>query len=129
MKIHKFEPEHIEQFHFMMSGRQIPIVGTQLPKLGFIVLEGEVPVCAGFLREVEGGLYFFDSLISNKNLNSETRATGMDLLWSQIIAETPSSSVIGFTTDAGTLQRAKSLGFKEASFSVLSLNRGAQSHS
>lgn len=102
----------------------------QLPKLGFVVYaERETydsydAVCAGFLREVEGGSYLFDSLISNPDLNSEQRNQGMQLLWKAIMDEAGKAGIIGFTTDTGTMQRAIEAGFQQLPHTTLSYKRG-----
>ena len=85
----------------------------RLPRLGFIVYQnaGE-PVCAGWLREVEGGAYLFDSLISNKELNSEQRHQGMELLWRTVLKQAKGKYIIATSNDSGTIKRGLALGFK-----------------
>lgn len=101
----------------------------QLPKLGFVVyLEGRdvdrcEAVCAGFLREVEGGTYLFDSLISNPKLNSKQRAEGMAMLWKAVLDAAGGCSVLGFTINEQTMQRAEDAGFKRLPHVVYSLTR------
>lgn len=101
----------------------------QLPKLGFVVYaEREAydsydAVCAGFLREVEGGSYMFDSLISNPDLNSEQRNEGMNLLWKAVIEAAGKSLIIGFSVDEGTIQRAVDAGFTRLPHVTLSYKK------
>lgn len=85
----------------------------RLPRLGFIVYQnaGE-PVCAGWLREVEGGAYLFDSLISNKDLSSAERHEGMDLLWKTILKQAKGKYLMATSIDKGTIKRGTDLGFK-----------------
>lgn len=95
-----------------------------LPKLGLIVFTGSdklVPVCAGFLREVERGPYLFDGLISNPKLKTEQRAAGMALLWPAITALAGPNGLIGFTTDNQTYNRAVEAGFTVTAHTVLTL--------
>ena len=92
----------------------------RLPRLGFIVYQnaGE-PVCAGWLREVEGNAYLFDSLISNKDLSSEERHRGMELLWRTIIKQAKGRYLMGTSVDKGTIQRAVAAGFDRMPHTML----------
>ena len=122
---HRAAVMHLLKAHSMWSRDSM----DQLPKLGFVVYmeRGDVDkceaVCAGFLREIEGGSYLFDSLISNPKLNSEQRHRGMSMLWSTILEAAKGCSVLGFTDNAGTMQRAEDAGFTRLPHVVLSLTR------
>ena len=124
MRLEKYGKQHDYAMTYMMATRQLRL-DAALPKLGFIVYDEhgdvQVPVCAGFLREVEGGALLFDSLVSNKNLSAEQRAEGMKLLWQEIVKiEKP---ILGFTKDEQTLGRALEHGFILLPHAVLSLSR------
>ncbi len=129
MVVNVYGPQFSAAIEFMLKTHGINKMDFRLPKLGFIVMHeisGDVlvPVCAGFLREVEAGPYLFDSLVSNADLNSEQRAAGMSLLWDAVLAKAGDRSVLGFTVDDSTLQRATGLGFVPLPHTVLSLTRG-----
>lgn len=132
MFVEKCGREHRAAVAHLMKKRGVWHVGAMddLPKVGFVVYEERgavdrcVAVCAGFLREVEGGSLLFDSLISAPELNSEQRAKGMELLWAAILEVAGRRPVLGFTTDEGTMQRAESAGFIRLPHVVFSLKRG-----
>lgn len=91
----------------------------RLPKRGFVVTDGPEAAAFGFLRKVEGGYMLFDSLISNPKLNSEQRNMAMELLWTTVIAASKGKTLLGFTKDNGTLQRALKAGFAPEAYTVL----------
>jgi hypothetical protein len=125
MQVEKYSKSHEHAMIYLMSTRQLAL-DAALPKLGYVVYDerGDVliPVCAGFLREVEGGAYLFDSLVSNKNLSAEQRGEGMSLLWSAILGST-TMPILGFTKDEQTYNRALEAGFVHLPHAVLSLSR------
>lgn len=90
----------------------------KLPKLGYVVYENYAAyeaydaICAGFLREVEGGSYIFDSLISHPNLNSEQRHLGMNMLWDNILKTSPRTVVWGTSVEPDVIKRALAAGFE-----------------
>ncbi len=93
-------------------------LGT-LPELGFIVMHQGTAAAFAFLRKVEGAGYMFDSLISNPELNSEQRHEAMTILWTKIIQTSYGQPLIGYATDAGTINRALSTGFIKAPHTIL----------
>lgn len=116
MRVERYVPHLRPCMEHLTSTHNIPDLGIGLPKLGIVVFKDNtddmsVPVCAGFLREVEGGAYMFDSLISNKKLNSEQRHQGMTQLWAALLELAGNSYVFAMTVDEGTKQRGETLGF------------------
>lgn len=126
MLVKVYTPELKPAVLYLMSTHDMPKLGFELPKLGLVVMTdegGSVPVCAGFLRAVEGGSYIMDSLVSNKKLKTEQRHQGMELLWPALLSLAGSHSVLGFSTDGGTQARAIAHGFTALPHTVYSLTR------
>lgn len=96
----------------------------QLPKLGFVVMDGPSACAFGFMRKVEGRSYLFDSLISDPRLDSEQRHLAMQLLWNTIVKTANGKPLIGYSTDEGTISRAHSMGFVTVPHTIL-LYKGA----
>lgn len=125
MIVQDYKPEHDFAVQYMLMARKLKL-DMPLPKLGVVVFDERgdvlVPVCAGFLRSVEGGSYMFDSLISNPGLSSAERHNGMDLLWKSLLAKTE-QPIIGLSVDGGTISRAIAHGFQQQPHAVLTLSR------
>ncbi len=76
-------------------------------------------VAAGGVRCCEGGYGMMDSLCSNPLVSSATRHKAMQTLWTKLLSIEDFKVVVGFTEDAGTLERAKRHGFRVITQSVL----------
>lgn len=96
----------------------------ELPKIGYIVLDGENPIAAGFLRQCEGYNGILDSFISDPTAPAEDRDKAMDLLLNRLINHSKKVGIkllIGFTVDSFTLSRAKKFGMCATPFTTLVL--------
>lgn len=93
-----------------------PVTLQDLPLKGIIV----PGVAAGFLREVEGGIAIIDGLCSNPLVSSGTRNSAMNKIYKNLLSM-PYKQFIGFTVDAGALERAKRQGFQPIRHTVLAL--------
>lgn len=94
------------------------LTADALPMVGFIAYHvtdrASTPVCAGFLREVEGGYGQLDTLVTNANLPGAIRHLGVSKVVDALIAQARKWELHGLiclTNDAGILKRAESLGF------------------
>lgn len=92
---------------------------VEVPRLGFVVTHDDRAAAMGFMREVEGGSYMFDSLISDPELKTEQRHKAMLLLWAKVINQAAGAPIIGFSTNDGTINRALASGFKAVAYTVL----------
>lgn len=95
-----------------------------LPRIGYIVLDGENPVAAGFLRQCEGNYGVLDSFITDPTAPPEDRDKAMDLLMNRLINHSKKAGIkqlIGFTVDQFTLSRAKKFGMCATPFTTLVL--------
>lgn len=98
------------------------VEALELPMTGFIISG----VCAGFLRRCEGGMTIFDSLVTNPLVTSETRHKALSQLVDYILqyaVDNELCPVLAITVDEGTLERAKSVGFKQLPHSILSFSK------
>lgn len=95
----------------------------QLPDVGFIAMEKNMVIAAGFLRQIEGDLLcIFDGLISNPEATSEQRNLALNLV---IIALQKKAKffnfkrILAWTRDKNTLVRAEKLGFEKTEDQLL----------
>lgn len=88
----------------------------ELPKDMF----GVPGVAFAGLREIQGGYYLFDSMVTNPLVSSATRHTALNAVYTALFKRaTQSRGIIGFTVDAGALARAKAAGFRQLPHAVL----------
>ena len=117
MKLERYSANHEPELHRLLQARDMSI--TPVPKMGFAVLNMGRAAAMGFLREVEGGSYMFDSLISDPSLNSEQRHEAQRLLWSAIIEASAGHQLFGYAENTGTIDRALSHGFISVPHTIL----------
>lgn len=97
----------------------------ELPKLGYVVYSNHIPVAAGFIRNCEGGIALFDSLIADPECNSEIRDECLDALVSHILRTAKEEGFIrmlAYTLNNRTLERSKNHGFSLQPHSVISVS-------
>ena len=90
------------------------ILPETLPEIGYMAFEGAIPVCAGYLRRVEGGYAQIDGLVSNADVDSDIRHEHMTKLVDKLIEDAVNLGIIGlvcYTDNQDVLKRAKGLGF------------------
>lgn len=98
---------------------------SEMPKVGFIVLEQDTPIAAAFLRKVEGGYGQVDGLTSNPHVESSKRHTALNLCINKCVEAAKDQgmrTVIGFCLDNTTTSRAESLGFVKQPHSLVVYN-------
>jgi hypothetical protein len=117
MKLERYCETHAPELQRLLAQHGMPAVAV--PKIGFAVIQGRRAAAMGFLREVEGGSYMFDGLISDPKLNSEQRHQAMSLLWDKIINEANGAPILGFSLNNGTVNRALASGFEAIAYTVL----------
>lgn len=101
------------------------ITKSTLPKIGYICLLGDYPLAAGFLRRVECDIVAqIDGLTSNPEFGSILRHQGINMIVESLIQDAKQlklQGIIAFTKDKGILDRAKVMGFKYLTESLISL--------
>lgn len=109
MKTRKFTRHDLNSINRWLAKRKLAKVKlSDLPKTGFIV----PGVAAGFLRDCEGDLSIMDSLVTNPHASVETRHRALEAVF-ETIKMYGGRQILGFTTDDGTLTRAKQHGFRQ----------------
>lgn len=104
---------------FRNSHKQAQIAWHELPAIGFAV----PGVAFGCLRVCEGGLAIVDSLITNPLCSSVTRHKALEAIYDKLLSTPGFHTIIGFTTDLGALERAKTRGFKKLPHAILSFSK------
>jgi len=95
-----------------------------LPKIGYIVLLGKVPIAVGFLRRLEPCFAQIDTLTSNKYLGSIVRHQGITMVVDELIAHAKAlnlKGIIAHTSSPDVLKRAQTLGFHEIKEKIIGL--------
>lgn len=95
-----------------------------LPRTGVICRIDDQPVCAGFLRYVEGSWAILDHLITNPQSKPYVRNIAIDGVVKELISIAKNHSIkkiLAFSVDAGILQRSKNHGFEKIDHTVIVL--------
>lgn len=98
-----------------------------LPSVGFVSYDDELPVAIAFLRRSEGGYALLDGLVTNPNASSHQRHFGIDLAIQQIIdfaRKGGIKKVLAYSVDEGTLKRSVFHGFIKLPHTLIGLDLG-----
>lgn len=93
-----------------------------LPKIGYIVLDDDAPICVGFLRRCEGNFGFLDGLATNPEVPGPIRHVAIDALVTKIImkaTEIGLTNLIAWSLDKGTLERSETHGFVKSPYTLI----------
>lgn len=122
MKVYNISQSDIHSMKRWVTKAKNRTAIGDLPKLMFAV--PGVAVMA--LRRCEGGIGIIDSMATNSLVSSKTRHKALQALYRhmfKLMRTMDLQGLIGFTTDAGALERAKSYGFKQLPHTTLSYTR------
>ena len=120
MKTTEFQFKHLAYINRWLARRgRSEVKLCDLPHTGYLV----PGVAVGFVRECEGGYGIVDSLVSNPLASSKARNAAFNAIYKEILSNPKFKTLIGFTIDEGALVRAKTLGFREIAYTVLSRSR------
>lgn len=111
---HKYLKDLIELHRSQNYADLSSINMKTLPKIGYIAYLGGQPIAAGFLRRLEPCYAQIDTLVSSAHFGSATRHQGVSYIVDALITDAKRlklKGIIAHTSDIGTLERAKSLGF------------------
>jgi hypothetical protein len=100
-------------------------LAADLPKFGLIAIENNIPIAAGFLREVEGDYAMLDSYITNSSVDGALRNKALDLITSKLMKIAEHNNVvklIAFTKSESIFNRSLKHGFN-ASPHLVSVKR------
>jgi allophanate hydrolase subunit 1 len=128
MHIKKFNKRHLPLIKQWMNLHKVPLhTADDLPELGYIVFEHEQPVCAAFLRKVEGNFALIDSAISNPEISPPIRREAMDFMCDHLIRVAKHMKLkmlLVLTLDKNTIYRIKARGFSQGSDILFQLPLG-----
>lgn len=97
-----------------------------LPSVGFIVSDGDLPIAACFLRRCEGNLGIVDGLCSNPEASSELRHAALDLAISAVCEEAKTreiTNLIAWSIDTSALLRGcQRHGFLQTHYTLMTRN-------
>lgn len=86
----------------------------ELPKVGSVACFHEHPIAAGFIRRIEGNWGMFDSYVTDASQKPRVRHEALDCLTLELLAKAKvlgMTSIISFSTDTRTIERAQKHGF------------------
>lgn len=95
---------------------------NEIPRLGFISYDDEIPLAAIFLRQAEGNFGIIDGLVASPEVLGELRNQGIDKAVQSLLIEAKMygfDKIIGWT-NGKTIQRAERFGFIVYSYSLIS---------
>lgn len=128
VELKAYEPHMFESLQCLLRSQDYIgfdiITPDALPACGFMAVDDTTPVAVGFLRLVEGGYAQIDTLVSNKELSSQTRHDGISAVVDHLIKYAivlKLKGILAFTADDGILKRANVLGFKVVAETIISL--------
>lgn len=107
---------HLELVSEWLKARGMnEMLAQEVPQFGFICFNEHEPICAGFLRKVEGGYMFMDSLITNPIAAPHLRNKAINLVVTELIElakDLKITKILAYSTDSNTLERSKKYGFR-----------------
>jgi hypothetical protein len=128
IKVLPFKYKHYGMLLTMLEDQKtawLPTVSYKtLPKIGYIAILGKHPVAAGFLRRIEGGYGYVDTVVSNPHFGSQVRHDAISRIFELIMQEASDIGlvgVLGSTTDQGILKRALEWGYNICPDTLISI--------
>lgn len=126
MRVLNFKQSHLKHMRaWLMKRGMNTTLADDLPRIGSIALDGNQPVCAGFLREMEGKYCMFDALISDPEAKPEKRNEALDLLTTRLVQRARNKKfkkIIATVLDKNTLMRSARFGFLETKETLIVLD-------
>lgn len=94
MKISSYQSPYYDllKMLFETHNQYEPPISLDLPKIGYICMEGAIPVAIGFLR-IYGSYAIFEFCITNGDLDDEMQQDGKDLIVQQLLQTAKSLNV------------------------------------
>jgi hypothetical protein len=107
---------HLELVSEWLKARGMnELLAQEVPQFGYICFNDHDAICAGFLRKVEGGYMFMDSLITNPLASPHLRDKAIDIVVTELIESAKDlgiTKILANSTDSNTLERSKKHGFR-----------------
>lgn len=126
MQIERYQASHFDIICDWLSARNMDAkLASEPPEIGFIAFDDKTPVCAAFIRRVEGGIGLLENLVTNPKADSLVRHVAIDLIVERIIEEAKAIKLTGllaYSEDNGTLKRSIGHGFRVMPHVLITLN-------
>lgn len=97
----------------------------EIPNIGYVVIYGQVPIAAAFLRQMEGRHALFDGLVSNPEADGKIRNIAIEMLVKKIIKSARShriKHIMAYSVDESTLKRSLRHGFVQLPHIAITLD-------
>lgn len=98
---------------------------NDLPEIGYITVDRNRPIAAGFIRRMEGNFAMLDSLITDPLAVAELRSKAIDLVVTKLIKEAKLLEIkhfFAFSKDANTIERSLKHGFMKLPDTVIGVD-------
>lgn len=129
MKVTPYTNELYEDLCSWLEARKIkPWEKDFIPKIGYVASYRDAPVAVGFLRQVEGDVYWLDGLCSNPMASAVTRNDAINAVVAALIArakELKLRGLVALCKDSNTISRGQRFGFTIRDDKMVVLNLGA----
>jgi hypothetical protein len=126
--IHPFKFKHLKQLHEILTTNDYEglthIDMSTLPRTGYIILSGDTPIAAGFLRRLEPCFCQIDTLCTNKYMGAIIRNQAINMIVSTLIDEAKRmklKGIVAHSSNQSVLNRAKELGFHTIEEKIIAL--------
>ena len=113
-----FKHKHYQSLLDMLGDQNCPWIKTlsykTLPKTGYIVMAGSMPIAAGFLRKVEGGYGQLDTFVTNPYAGAKLRHEAIEMVTEALLEDAKSLKLVGvilFSREKTIIDRASAKGF------------------
>lgn len=86
------------------------------PHFGLLCMFNNIPVCAGFIRRVEGGFCMIDGVITDPDQPKSLRNDALNVLTEELIGWAKHLKIKGIiinSSDKNTIERSLRFGFKK----------------
>jgi hypothetical protein len=124
--VKEFDEEYLPIINEWLRKRKSPEVSLEeLPAVGFVAGYQDNWIAAGFLLQTENGHAIIDSLASNPDFDGHSRHVAIDLVVQAIISSAKTlglTSLLAYTVDVGTLERALRHGFAKLPHTLIALD-------
>lgn len=101
------------------------LIKEDIPAIGFYAYDSATPIAMGFLRLVEGSYAMIDTMVTNRDLDSELRHLALTTLVDRLIEHgkfLKLKGIMSHTRDKGILDRAEAIGFRESDQKIIFLS-------
>jgi len=125
MKLVEFNPKkHYETICEWWKEQDWPCVPADHLPLGFLVMDGETPACAGFLYLTGTAMCHFEWIVANPEVRGKKRAEALNFLISSvkgIARDAGCASIFMATKHPNLISRLEKQGFIATDYNVTNL--------